>query len=60
VHSDEDLHNHQVDRGHGFTPSLYDQCRIYHEANLIFCAKASVYLKALEKQLTGQWRSWIG
>ncbi|MFO7660994.1 MAG: hypothetical protein R6X18_00230, partial [Chloroflexota bacterium] len=60
LYSDEDLHNHQVDRGHGFTPSLYDQCRIYHEANLIFCAKASVYLKALEKQLTGQWPSWIG
>jgi hypothetical protein len=54
------LHKHQVDRGHGFTPSLYDQCKIYHEAYLIFCAKASIYLKALEKQLTGQWRSWIG
>jgi hypothetical protein len=58
--TEEEWHSHQVDRGHGFTPTLYDQCRIYHEANLIFCAKASVYLKALEKQLTGQWRSWIG
>lgn len=58
--SEEDVHNKQIDRGHGFTPSPYVHFQVYHEALLIFYAKASVYLKALEKQITDQWRSWIG
>ena len=47
--SEDDVHNKQIDRGHGFTPSVYVQFLIYHEAVLIFYAKASAYLKALEK-----------
>lgn len=58
--SEEDLHNRQVDRGHGFTPSLYVQFQIYHEAILMFYAKASVYLKALQKPLNDQWQTAIG
>lgn len=58
--SEDDLHNKQIDRGHGFTPSLYVHFQVYREALLIFYAKASIYLKALEKQLTSQWKSWIG
>ncbi len=58
--SEEDLHNKQVDRGHGFTPSLAIQFKIYHEALLMFYAKASVYLKALQKPVNAQWKSWIG
>jgi hypothetical protein len=58
--SDDDIHNKQLDRGHGFTPSPYVQFQIYHEAVLIFCAKASVYLKALTKPYPDQWRVGIG
>ena len=55
-----DVHNQQIDRGHGFTPSPYIQFQIYHEALLIFGAKASVYLKALEKPYPDQWKVGIG
>lgn len=58
--SEEDIHNKQIDRGHGFTPTAYVHFQIYREALLIFYAKASIYLKALGKELTPQWRSWIG
>jgi uncharacterized damage-inducible protein DinB len=58
--SEEELQNKQVDRGHGFTPSLLVQFQIYHEANLMFYAKAIVYLKALQKPLNDQWKSAIG
>jgi len=58
--SEDDVHSKQIDRGHGFTPSLYVQFLIYHEAVLIFCAKASAYLKALEKPYPDEWRVGIG
>ena len=58
--SEDDVHHKQIDRGHGFTPSLYVQFLIYHEALLIFYAKVSVYLKALEKPYPDQWKVAIG
>ncbi len=58
--SEEDVHNKQIDRGHGFTPSLYVQFLIYHEALLIFYAKVSAYLKALGKPYPDQWKVGIG
>lgn len=58
--SEDDVHNKQIDRGQGFMASPYVQFQIYHEALLIFYAKASIYLKALEKQFTNQWKEWIG
>lgn len=58
--SEDDVHHKLVDRGHGFTPSLFVQFQIYREALLIFYAKASVYLKALEKQFTNEWEIGIG
>jgi hypothetical protein len=58
--SEEEVQNRQIDRGHGFTPSPFVQIQVYHEALLIFFAKASVYLKALDKQVTDQWKSGIG
>ena len=58
--SEEDLHHKQIDRGHGFTPSLYVQFHIYREALLMFYAKASVYLKALQKSVNAQWEVAIG
>jgi len=58
--SEDELNNKQIDRGHGFTPSLYVQFQIYHEALLMFYAKASVYLKALQKSVNDQWQAGIG
>jgi hypothetical protein len=58
--SEDDVHNKQIDRGHGFTPSVYVQFLIYHEAVLIFYAKASAYLKALEKPYPDEWKIGIG
>jgi hypothetical protein len=58
--SDDDLESKQVDRGHGFTPSLFVQFQIYREALLIFYAKASVYLKALGKPYNQHWKAWVG
>ena len=58
--SEDDVHSRQIDRGHGFAPSAYVQFQIYREALLVFYAKASVYLKALEKPLTDRWKAEIG
>ena len=57
--SEEDL-SRSVDRGHGFAPPATVQVHIYHEALLIFYAKAHVYLKALGKRVPGHWQWWIG
>jgi hypothetical protein len=58
--SEADVHALQIDRGHGFTSSPYVQFQIYREAILIFYAKASVYLKALEKPYSDEWKRWVG
>jgi len=58
--SDDDLQQKQIDRGEGFIVSADDQFRIFHEAVLMFYAKASVYMKALQKPVNDQWISWIG
>lgn len=58
--SEAETHSKRVDRGHGFTPSLFVQFQIYREALLIFYGKASVYLKALEIEGTEEWKQGIG
>ncbi len=58
--SEEEVQTKQIDRGYGFTPPVYVQFQIYHEAYLIFYAKVSVYLKALEKQVSDEWTIGIG
>lgn len=58
--SEDDVQNKQIDRGHGFIASPYVQFQVYREAILIFYAKASVYLKALEKPYPDQWKMWVG
>lgn len=58
--SEDDIHNQQIDRGHGFIASPRVQFQIYREAILVFYAKASVYLKALEKPYPEQWKGWVG
>jgi hypothetical protein len=56
--SDEDCKNRLIDRG-GWRIPPRTQLEIYKEALLVFYGKASVYLKALAKPLTEQWREWI-
>ncbi len=58
--SDDDLHLRRVDRGDGFSPSLHVQFQCFHEAVLMFYAKASIYLKALQKPLSEKWRTGVG
>lgn len=57
--SDETIHGQIVNRG-GFKPLLLTQFHIYREANLIFYAKVSLYLRALQKTLPELWLDWIG
>ena len=58
--SEDDIHTLQIDRGHEFIASPQVQFQIFREALLVFYAKASVYLKALEKPYPEQWKSWVG
>ena len=58
--SEDDLHNKLIDRARGFQPSLFVQFHIYREAVLMFYAKASVYLKALQKSVNEEWQLGIG
>lgn len=58
--SENDVQTRRIDRGQGFTPTAPVQFQVYREAVLIFCAKASVYLKALQRPVTDQWQHWIG
>ena len=60
--SEVDVEQRTIDRTDfpGFTPVLRVQLDIYREALLIFYSKVDVYLRALEKKPTEQWRKWIG
>ena len=48
---ESDFSTKTVDRGDGFTPPLGGQFHIFREATLIFCAKVSVYLRAMGRPL---------
>lgn len=56
---EEDVQGKQIDRG-AYSVPVGVQFHIYRESILIFCAKASVYLRSLGKELPQQWRQWIG
>ena len=43
-----------------FAPDVRVQLNTYREALLIFYGKASVYLKAIGKPRSQEWRDWIG
>ena len=58
--SDDDLQSKEIDRGNDIHVSAHTQFEIYREALMMFYAKASVYLKALQKPVNDQWQSWIG
>ena len=57
--SEEEL-DQMINRGDGFMLPIRIQPHIYKEALLIFYGKVSVYLRAMEKPLPGQWQEWIG
>lgn len=48
-----------IDRG-GWSMPAEVNFHTYREAVLIFYAKASLYLRALQKPLPEQWQTWIG
>lgn len=58
--SEEEVQNKVVVRGPNFQLPLQIQLAVYQEALLIFYGKATVYLKALNKEPSQQWREWIG
>jgi uncharacterized damage-inducible protein DinB len=57
--TDAQIQTQRVRRGPNFTTPIQIHLSIYQEALLIFYGKASVYLKALNKPLSEQVRSWI-
>lgn len=58
--SEEEVQNKMVVRGPEFQLSPQIQLNVYQEALLIFYGKATVYLKALNKEVPQQFREWIG
>lgn len=58
--SEEEIQNKQIDRGNGFTPSLFVQFQIFREALYILYGKLSVYMKALQNPVNENWQASIG
>ena len=57
--SEDDVQGKGIDR-QGHTVPVGVQFHIYRESILIFCGKASVYLRSVGKSFPDQWRQWIG
>ncbi|MEM6427854.1 MAG: hypothetical protein AAF708_01345 [Deinococcota bacterium] len=57
--SEEILQTQLIDRGYGLQFPIVVNVQVYREALLIFCAKVSIYLRALGKELPEQWKLWI-
>jgi len=60
--TDDDAANRRFYRADlpDFSPLLPQELDIYREALLIFYAKASIYLRAMGRELPGDWQAWIG
>jgi hypothetical protein len=43
-----------------FSPGPRQELDVYREALLIFYGKVSIYLRAMDKTLSGHWQAWIG
>src|SRR5688572_12684211 len=56
--SNDDIETKLIDRG-GFMPNPRVQLHVWREAILIFCAKVSIYLRALSIEFPEQWKYWI-
>jgi hypothetical protein len=59
VLTDEDL-KRTVDRGGGFAMPVELQLDVYLQALLIFFGKATIYLKAMNKELPKEMKDYIG
>jgi hypothetical protein len=63
VLSEEDIASRRITRGdfseEFFSPLAAVQLDVYREALLIFCGKVSVYLRAMDRPLPGNWPDWI-
>ena len=57
--SEEDVQGKTIDR-QGYAVPVGVQFHIYRESILIFCGKASVYLRSLGKRFPEHWLQWIG
>ena len=57
--SEDDIQHKTIDRGGGFNPPPTVQLHIFREGLLIFYGKASIYLKAMERTLPGDWPNWV-
>lgn len=62
--SEDDIANRRIIRSdfdqEYFSPLPKAQVDVYREALLIFYGKVTVYLRAMERPLPGQWADWIG
>ena len=60
--TDDDAANRRFIRADipDFSPLLPQELDIYREALLIFYGKASIYLRAMGRELPGDWQAWIG
>jgi hypothetical protein len=62
--SEDDIANRRIIRGDFdedfFSPLAKQQLDVYREALLLFYGKVSVYLRAINRPLPGDWQDWIG
>jgi hypothetical protein len=62
--TNDDIANRRIVRGDFetdyFSPLAKQQLDVYREALLLFYGKVSVYLRAINRPLPGQWRDWVG
>jgi hypothetical protein len=58
--TEDQVQNKMIDRGGGFMLPVAAQFHTYREAQLIFYGKLSVYLRAMGKPLSQQFREWVG
>lgn len=62
--TEDDIANRRIVRGdfaeNFFSPLVKVQLDVYREALLLFYGKVSVYLRAINRPLPGNWRDWVG
>ena len=56
----EEAEGRKIHRGEDFQVDPVTQIHFYREALLIFYGKVSTYLKAIDREVPGRWKHWIG